>query len=238
MQPGFNHPPQPLTIVLIDDHPILRESLAERLDSEPWLRVIGQAASADDGVRLLCETKPDLAAIDIDLRGELGLDVAAEARLHTPHTQMLFISGYATDGIIQGALDIGINAFVSKTDGIEEVLRALKAIAAGKPYYSPAAAERLMPCAVASESDRHIPLDGRTPRPAPPRSTRSTRLTDRERQMLLALAEGAGRKQIAYRTGLSVKTIRRHCDKLMAKLAIHDRVELTRFAIREGLIEA
>ena len=215
-----------LRVLLVDDHALLRDALRHRLDSEGDLHVVGTASNADDGVRLVRELHPHVVVLDIDLPGRLCFDAAREMLAVAPPPRILYLSAFHHDRYISDALASGATGYVTKDEPAEQLARAIRRVAAGQPFFSERVRGRLI-----VEADGSLRMDGGG-------STRAASLTPRELEVLRYLARGLAKKEIAKAMNRSYSTVDRHTENLMAKLDIHDRVELARFAIREGLAEA
>lgn len=211
-------------IVLADDHAILREMLAERLGQEADFEVVAAVASADaalDAVRL---QPVELLVLDIDMPGLSPFSAARQVRDEFPAVRVVFLSAYLRDGYLEQALSAEVAGYLVKDDSLDAIVHALRRAARGGTAFSPAVRARL------AVERGGFALAGT-------RAGRRSLLTPRELETLRYLASGLSRKEIARTMQISNKTVEQHCEHLMQKLGIHDRVELTRFAIREGLLE-
>ncbi|MEE9403530.1 MAG: response regulator transcription factor [Algisphaera sp.] len=224
----MNNPHTTLRLLLVDDHTLVREALRTRLDAEIDLQVVGSVANADDAIRTAREHQPDIVIMDIDMPGRLSFDAARDICSERPETHLVFLSSFTHDRYIQDALKAKAIAYLTKDEPPATLISALRGAARGIAYFSPAVRKRL----VIGKGAR-ITLQGASDTP-----TRISTLTNRELEMLRYLARGMSKKEIAQTIGRSYNTVDSHCEKLMKKLDIHDRVELARFAIREGLAEA
>lgn len=214
-----------LTAVLADDHALLREMLRERLISSGRFQVLAATGDADAALDTIVRKRPDVAILDIDMPGRNAFEVASVIRTASPNTGILFLSSHFHDRYIQQALDAGARGYVVKTRSPDEIVEAIRSVAQGGVVYSQEVLDRIVIDAKGVYLSNNI-------------TTRLDQLSDREREVLVYLARGLSKKEIAELMTLSVKTIQNHADRLMQKLDIHDRVELTRFAIREGLTNA
>lgn len=212
-------------ILLADDHAFVRELLRVQLERQPGLEVVSACGDTD---RALADTRrlgPDLALLDIDMPGPPVFAAAARMREEQPALRIIFLSAFVSDHHVQQALDLGAVGYISKTEPLDVIVEAVRAVVAGGTFWSPEVRDRIV-----------LDVDARA-RPQA-RCARLELLTPREREVLEAVARGLAKKQVADLLAISVKTVDRHCGHVMAKLGIHDRVELARFAIREGIIEA
>lgn len=207
----------PLRVLVVDDHVLLREMLTERMAAETDMTVVGQAATTDEAVALSAELGPDIVLLDIELPGLSAFDAALAMRQATPGLRVIFLSAFIHDAYIKRALEVRAAGYLSKGSTPSQLVGAIRTVAAGGTAMCQAVLDRLV---VDTGSDG---------------DTREALLTPREREVVARVAEGLAQKQIARRMGVSIKTVQTHITHAMDKLAIHDRVELARYAIREGL---
>jgi DNA-binding NarL/FixJ family response regulator len=210
-------------VVLADDHALVREMLHDQL-AGAGIEVAGTAASADAAHELCVAERPDVVIMDIDMPGRSAFDVAREIRVASPGTRVIYLSAYIQDRYIERALEVEAAGYLSKTEPPGTVANAVVAVAGGATWYSPEVLARIV-------------IDAGGARLDPKPIARFTSLTDREEEVLGYVSRGMQQKQIARLMGLSVKTVQHHIAHIMDKLDIHDRVELARFAIREGVVE-
>ena len=213
----------PATILIADDHDLLRDMLARRLGEEPDLQVIGAVADASTALADSLKRKPDLVLMDIDMPGLSVFEAARRIKDQLPQTRVVFLSAYVRDGFISQALEVHASGYLTKGQNAEDLLVGIRKVLHGGTCF-------------ASEVQSRLEIGTAGVALAPKRRCRLELLTSREKQVLSYLARGMSKKAIARVDGTSVKTIDHHCQHLMEKLDLHDRVELTRFAIREGLV--
>ncbi len=211
-------------VLVADDHALVRSTVVDHLRRDKRLEVVGAADNAERAVSLARELEPDILLLDVDLDGTPSLPAARKITADLPDVRLIFVSGFVCDRYIQQALDMDAAGYVSKRDGLEVLVEAVHEVAGGGNYFSQDVTRRL----VCDRAGVHS---------AEGSKTRSATLTDRERQILADVARGLAKKDIARNLGLSVKTVERHCENLMAKLELRNRVELARFAIREGIVD-
>ena len=211
-------------ILLADDHAILRDMLAERLDLEADFEIVAAVPDAGQALAMLHRHPVDLLVLDIDMPGLSPFAAARQVREQFPATRVVFLSAYLRDGYLAQALAVEAAGYLVKEDAPEAIVAGLRRAARGRIAFSPAVRARLV------ARGEGVQLSD-----AP--SGRLSLLTPRELEVLRYLASGLSRKELARTMQISAKTVEQHCDHLMQKLGIHDRVELARFAIREGLIE-
>ncbi len=214
-----------ISVLLADDHALVRETLRDRLEKEPDMTVVASVANADEAVEQALLHKPDVVLLDIDMPGKSCFDAARTIQTECPGTRTIFLSSFFNDNYIDQALDIEAAGYLTKGESAASVIQAIRTARAGRRHFSP-------------QIESRIVLDvGRTRLAAVGRSRKST-LSNRELEILRYIARGMSQRQIAQVTHRSERTIHTHCNNIMVKLDIHDRVALTRFAIREGLAEA
>ncbi|MHC4834133.1 MAG: response regulator transcription factor [Planctomycetota bacterium] len=204
----------PIRVLVADDHPLILEAIVAILQSVPDFEVVGTTDEAGRAVDFVAEHKPRVVVMDILMPGVDSFQAVDEIRRLSPGTDVIFVSGADHDVMLEQARRCGSIGFVSKADGPQCVEDAIRAAMEGETYYSPSLRDRIR--------------EGL--------GDRLSKLTGRELEVLRYIARGFSKKEIGGLMHLSVKTIDRHATSLMAKLDIHDRVELARFAIREGLV--
>lgn len=216
---------KPISLLLVDDHALVRTMLADRLANEPDVQVVGSVENASAAVTIAIKQKPDVILMDIDMPGLICFDAARMIKKIHPRTCIIFLSAFFHDRYIEQAFEVEAEGYLTKTEPPESVIAAIRAVAAGKSYFSPEVQSRIV-----------IDTDG--VRLVNTKRSRASTLSERELEVLRYLARGLAKKQIAETMHISIKTVSNHTSHIMDKLDIHDRVELSRFAIREGLAEA
>lgn len=214
--------PKTIRILVVDDHTLLRETLRERLQDEPDLEVVGTAPDAGAAQALFEKLQPDVVLMDVDMPGQSCFEVARQIKTRSPETAILFLSAFFHDRYIESALAAQASGYVTKDEPPSVIVRAIRSAAGEVAYFSPRVQSRIV-----------VDDDGLRLAEA-----RGSLLTARELEVLRYIARGLPKKEIAALMHLSIKTVSRHTENLMEKLDIHDRVELARYAIREGLAEA
>lgn len=215
----------PIRVLLVDDHALVRQSVADYLSKQSDISVVGQVATAHEGIVEASNLMPDVVLMDIDMPGSSCFDAARAIQKNVPEVRIIFLSGFFNDQYIDEALQANALGYVTKNEPPDVVMAAVREVAAGGVYYSPQVMERIV-------------VDASGPRLAKGGQTRFSTLSPRELEVLRYIAKGLAKKDIAAAMHISVKTVENHSNSLMSKLNIHDRVKLTRFAIREGLVEA
>jgi DNA-binding NarL/FixJ family response regulator len=204
-------------VLLADDHALVRAGIRSLLEHIEGVEVVGEAGDGHEALRLAAELKPDVVLLDIALPGLNGLEVA-ERLTHAGHRGVVLVSMHATEEHVRHALSIGVAGYVMKDSSTTDLEAALRTVARGQVYLSPAVSKRVVE--VMSQGP-----EGSVPA-----------LTPRQREILQLIAEGGSTKEIAYRLGLSAKTVETHRAEIMRRLEIHDVAGLVRYAIRRGLV--
>ena len=210
------------TIVLAEDHQILREGLRALLSAEPDLSVVGEASEGLGVADMVERLRPDLLVVDLMMPGLGGLDVLAQVRQRVPQTRAIVLSMHADESYVLAALRNGASGYVLKNAGVEDLLRAIRSVLGGQIYLSAQLSER----AILSYVERARDAAGDT----------YDALTPREREVLHLVAEGHTSAEIAQRLTISPRTAEIHRTNLMRKLDLHSQTELVRYAIRRGII--
>jgi DNA-binding NarL/FixJ family response regulator len=204
---------RPARLVLIDDHPLVRDGLRARLEAAPHLSVIGEAGNAAEALALAADeaNPPDLALMDVGMAGMSGIELAALFHERFPAIRVLMLSMHDNAEYVTQAVRAGASGYVLKDSPATEIIHAIDAVLAGKTFFSASLAMRMIQARSAE--------------------TLLERLTPRERDILDALAEGLSSKQIAQQHGLSVRTVETHRLNLKRKLDIDGQAELIKFAV-------
>ncbi len=214
----------PVSVIIVDDHALVREMLCDRLNREEGINVVAALEDASQLLEYVDRYAPDVVIVDIDMPGTSCFEAARRLRADYPDTRTIFLSSFFNDAYIDQALAVEAAGYLTKGEPPEIVIQAVRAVNAGQRHFSP-------------EVQSRIVLDQGGVRLVQQERSRASTLSTRELEILRYVARGLSQKQIAEITHRSDKTIHKHCNNIMAKLDIHDRVELTRFAIREGLAE-
>jgi len=212
-----------VNVVIADDHALLRDSMKAYFDGTEDIRVVGEACCGDSAWEKTVELRPDVLLLDVEMPGRETFGICRQLSKSQPETKVLFISGHTNDTYVDAAHEAGAAGFISKTEHADAVAGAIKTVAGGGRVFGKEFEARLAPKRGARRARG---------------ASRLSALTPREQETLRYIARGMSKKAIAELVGISVKTVDNHCTSLMNKLDIHDRVELARFAIREGLAEA
>jgi len=209
--------------IFVDDHTLVRESIAEHFAKDADLEVVGQASTGEEAIHQAIDKRPDVVIMDIDMPGLSCFDAAQTILARNPETKIIFLTGHQHDEYIERAIAIGARGYVLKSDGIEVLRKAIRAVVEGRLYYSEAVLSRLV-------------IVGDRLKLQTPSKTRLATLSKREKELLRLLAQGYSVRDAAAVMNISPKTADNQKVNLMRKLDIHDRVALARYAIREGIV--
>jgi DNA-binding NarL/FixJ family response regulator len=219
-------------IVLIDDHEIVRLGLSHVINAEKDLEVIAQSGDAQSGLHEILSHKPDIAVVDINMPGMNVFDMVRTALVQMPQLKVIFLTAYSTDSNVEKALSAGASGFVTKSESLGNIVIAIREVLAGHtPYLSSDVKQRMVLLG-------RISKDATTEAIAKSMSSKKNLLSPREVEVLSCVARGQSAKQIAGTLHISAKTVERHKSNIMSKLSLHTQVDLTRYAIREGIISA
>jgi DNA-binding NarL/FixJ family response regulator len=210
-------------ILLADDHALVRRGLRLVLDSEPDLQVVAEAGDGLEAVKLALDDQVDLAIVDISMPRMTGLQAVREIQRRRPEMRTLVLSMHENEQYLYEALKSGASGYVLKTVADRDLVEACRAAMRGEAFLYPGARTALIRDYLA-QAHAHQPI-------------REDPLTVRERQILKLIAEGNSTREIAQSLVISERTVDRHRANILVKLGMHDRVELTRYAIRRGLVE-
>ena len=212
-----------MRVLLADDHGIVRRGLKSLLETEPGLAVVAEAADGLEALRLCEEHTPDMLILDVGMPKLNGIEVAARAQKLDNTPRVIILSMHSDESYILRALAAGARAYLLKDATDEDLLPAVRAVAGGKPYFSPSVTAVLV-----EDYLRRLQAKGLT--------DSYHLLTDREKEVLQLLAEGRSNKEVATLLDLGVSTVETHRANLMQKLNLHNTAEIVLYAVRKGII--
>lgn len=217
------HAHKRLSVLLVDDHTILREGLRALLELEADLKVVGEAGTFEQAVELATATQPDIVLTDIGLPGRSGLLLVRELRKVCPGARIVLLTAHCSEEYIRAGLDACADGYVLKDCGHAELVTAIRTVATGQHFLCKSVASQVLSTYVhrGVKRLRQDPLQS---------------ITSRERQLLTRIAAGNSNKAIARELKLSVKTVEKHRANLMRKLELHNAADITRFALRHHLM--
>ena len=218
---------KPITVLLADDHTVVREGIRSLLESEPDIEVVGEAKDGRQAVQLTRETLPAVVVMDIAMPLLNGLEAARQILEAVPATRVLILSAHGDEEYVEQVIRIGAAGFLIKQTSALVLSKAIREVSQGRTFFSPSISRWL-------RDRQQESLDG----PAGRGRKRAAGLTSREVEILQLIAEGKANKQAAAELGISIKTVEKHRQHLMKKLDIHDTAGLTRYAIAAGIIQS
>jgi DNA-binding NarL/FixJ family response regulator len=207
-----------ITLLLADDHQLVRQSLISLLEHEGFA-VLGEASDGRTAVRLVQELSPEIAVLDMVMPGLNGIDAARQIQRASPRTKSILVTMYAERQYVVQALRAGIRGYVLKSQGARDLIQAIREVHNGAVYLSPKVSELAVDLSL-----------GRAEAEADP-------LSPREREVVQLIAEGLTTKEVASVLGISVKTAEAHRINSMRKLDVHETASLVRYAVRQGLVQ-
>jgi len=209
-------------VLLADDHALVRVGIRSLLSTIAGFDVVGEAGTGHEAVELADQLRPHVVLMDIAMPGINGLDATARLVERHPEIRVIILSMHASEEYALQALRAGAAGYLLKDADLLELERAIVAVARGETYLSPAISKHVIADYKRRVAEQPEPID---------------RLTPRQREVLRLIAEGLSTKEIAFKLGLSVKTVESHRAQLMERLEIRDVAGLVRFAIRSGLVD-
>jgi DNA-binding NarL/FixJ family response regulator len=215
-----------ITVLLADDHQLVREGLRLLLDHEPNIEVVAEAANGRQAVQLTRKLRPAVVVMDIAMSLLNGLEATRQIRKSFPDTKVLILSAHTEEAYVEQAIARGAAGFLLKQTSSHILAKAIREVHSGNPFFGGSVSKRVL-----KRSLKPPPRMGRS-------RDKANRLSSREVEVLQLIAEGKPNKQVAAELGVSFKTVDTHRQHLMSKLDIHDAAGLTRYAIAHGIIES
>jgi two-component system response regulator NreC len=212
-----------IRIALADDHKLMRSGLRVLLEQQPDLTVVGEASDGREAVALVASQRPDVLVMDIGMPSLNGIEAAAQITQSNPEAAIVMLSMHSDESYVLRALKAGAKGYLLKDSAEADLIRAVRAVAEGKSFFSPAVSKVLLDDYVRKlkRSGTEDPYD---------------LLTPREREVLQLVAEGKSNKEVAQLLNLSVYTVETHRSNIMEKLNLHGVPELILYAVRKGII--
>jgi len=200
-----------ISLLLVDDHPVVRQGLRAFLSQEKDMEVVGEAENGRQAVQMATKTMPDIVIMDLMMPFLNGWEGTRQVLKNVPSTKVLVLSSYSDDAFVQRLMNVGASGYLVKQTAADNLLLAIREVQKGNTFFSPALAQRLR--------------------------GGCRQLTSRETEVLRLIVEGSRNRQIAEALGISIKTVERHRQQMMKKLNIHEVAGLTRYAISMRLVE-
>ncbi len=212
-----------IRVLIVDDHVIVREGLRALLEAQPDIEIVSEAASGEEAVNKTREVQPDIVLMDITMPGMNGLEATGQIRQHSPNVKILVLTMHESDDYFFRSLEVGASGYFIKGGSSSELVTALRAVWQGDVFIYPTMAKKLLSDYLQRVRTGHDKesYDG---------------LTNREREILKLIAEGHTNQEIADLLVISTATVQTHRAHIMAKLNLHSRTELIKYAIRRGFI--
>jgi RNA polymerase sigma factor (sigma-70 family) len=214
---------EPITVLLADDHTLVREGVRRILDAAGDIAVVAEVGDGETAVRETLARRPDVAVLDITMPKGGGLEAARQIRTRAPEVRILILSMHLAPEYLMESVRAGAHGYLIKDAAAAELVAAVREVCGGASYYSPAVSQQLSDLLRRKLEGEEI-------------QNVLERLSAREREVLRHIAEGASNKEIARQLGISVRTVESHRDSLMRKVGIKSVAGLTRLALRSGLI--
>ncbi len=215
-----------ITVLLAEDHTIVRDGFRKMLELEVGLKVVGEAQDGRQAVALAKKLRPEVVLMDIAMPQLNGLEATRQLRKMLPATKVIILSAHSDDAYGKSATDAGASGYLLKQTAAHDVCRAIREVYDGRTFFSPSIVRHFSRLETSS-AGRAGALNAKT-----------IELTSREMEVLQLIAEGKPNKETAHELGIGIKTVEKHREHLMQKLDIHDTASLTRYAIAAGIIES
>jgi DNA-binding NarL/FixJ family response regulator len=217
-------PMKSVTILIADDHAVVRHGLRALLETQPGWKIVAAARTGKEALEKALELRPDVAILDIGMPVLNGLDAGALILKALPSTRVVFLTMHAAEELIEKTVKAGARGYILKSDAERDLIAAVDAILQDKTFFTPAATEVIMD-------------SFRRPHDKKPKLLRTGRLSVRERQIVQLLTEGKANKEVASELNIAVRTVEGHRAKIMAKLRLRSFSDLVRYAVRNKIIE-
>jgi DNA-binding NarL/FixJ family response regulator len=215
-----------ISVLLAEDHAVVRQGLCSLLNADGHFSVIGEARTGREAVAMALGLRPDVILMDVAMPTLNGLDATRQILAANPGAKIVVLSAHSDDVYVERMNAAGVVGFLEKQTSAEVLTKAIREVAEGRKYFSPSIAKRMQ-----SEGNKVLDRNG-LPKAG------AVRLTAREAEVLQLVAEGSANKQVAAELGISIKTVEKHRQHVMQKLNIHETAGLTRYAIAQGMVES
>jgi two-component system nitrate/nitrite response regulator NarL len=212
-----------ISVLLADDHPIVREGLKSTLEATGKIKITGEASDGSDAVSLAEKLKPDVILMDISMHGMTGIEAVKQIKNKKLKSKIIALSMHDNKSFIIEMIKAGVNGYVLKDSPPSELIKAIEAVCEGRSFYSSEISDMVF-----NDYERFLKSS---------EDDLKKELTNRESQVLLQIVNGLSNKEIAYKMKLSTRTVETHRERIMRKLNIHSVAGLTKFAISKGLID-
>ena len=214
-----------IRLLLVDDHAVVRSGLRMLLEAQSDMEIVGEAANGSEAIHMVQRKHPDVVLMDVQMPETNGIDATRQIKAVSPETAVLTLSMYENEQYFLEMLKAGASGYVPKRAAPDELVNAIRTVYAGDVFLHPSMAGMLVQNYLGNQSDEPDTEEDDL-----------EKLTPREREVLIQIAKGHANSEIAENLYISVKTVDRHRENMMQKLNIHGRIELVKFAIKNGLI--
>ena len=211
-----------ISLIIVDDHDIIHSGIKSILKDEPDYKVAAEAKTAEEGLTKVEKLKPEILLLDISMPKKSGLDIIAQIHRVSPKTKILIITVHKANAYLMNALSAGVNGYIYKENAAEELLPALRKIAAGGTYLTSSVSSYLV--------DKAVKKTGK-------KESEETLLTSREEDILRLVAEGKSAKEIAKLAFISRRTVENYKNTLLKKLGLHKTSDLIKYAIKHKIVD-
>jgi len=213
----------PISMVLADDHQIVRQGFKALLENQPGFSIIAEASDGLSAVQIVAKLKPNVLSVDIMMPGLNGLEVTRQVRRLSPDTKVIVLSMYMNEAYVIEALQNGAHGYVLKESSITDLIQAVHEVVAGRHYLSPPLSELAVEAYLEKTKGSSLDL--------------YNKLTTREREVLQLVVQGKSNTEIASKLFISQRTAELHRGTMMRKLDLHSQIDLVKYALKKGLIE-
>ena len=224
MQSGNGNEEQPVRVLLVDDHAVIRQALRMVLEAQPNIEVVGDVENGREAVAAAELARPDVVVMDLVMPGLNGVDATRQVRRASPGTRVVMLSGFVDEDGLLDSLRAGASGYLVKRSDVNELIEAIQTVNDGRTYFSAALHEGFNMAEMEAQAKRSGQRAGLEV------------LTSREREVLQLTAEGASNQSVARSLNISVKTVEAHKAHIMSKLRVKNRTELIRYALRKHIV--
>jgi len=218
---NLDHPTTPVRLLIADDQHLFRSGLARLLGDDPRLELVGEAADGAEAIELVDRLRPDVVLMDLKMPRVDGIEATRQIAAKHPEVRVLILTTFEADNYVLRALEAGAGGYVLKDSRPEAIASSIVAVRSGERVMASAVANRVLDMLTGASTEKEF-YDGLTPR---------------EIEILRMMAAGMPNKQVAYKLGISEKTVRNHVSNMYEKLQIYDRAQAVLYAVRKGLVD-
>ncbi|MCS7259622.1 MAG: response regulator transcription factor [Anaerolineae bacterium] len=217
-----------ISVLLADDHAVVRAGTRQLLERQPDMRVVGEASNGEEAVRLAVQLRPDVVIMDVRMPGMSGVEATRRIKQEVPHVAVLVLTAHDDDEYIFALLQAGANGYLLKTAEIDELVRAIRAVASGRSMLDPAVAGKVM----AQFASGRVPAEWTSSA----KKDEFEGLTERELEILRLVGKGLTNKEIGRKLFISDRTVQAHLSNIFSKLGVGSRTEAAMYAVRRGWV--